>query len=108
SRRGARAVRVRRAGRSAPERNARMTTMRAPAKINLTLIVGPVRDDGLHEVVTILQRIDLYDTVRLERHGELVVEGFAEDTLVRRALESLAAGAPVQVGLEGAIHQSIP
>jgi 4-diphosphocytidyl-2-C-methyl-D-erythritol kinase len=85
-----------------------MTTMRAPAKINLALVVGPVRDDGLHEVATILQRIELYDTVRLERHGELVVEGFAEDTLVRRALESLAAAARVEPAWKATIDKRIP
>ena len=36
-----------------------MTTALAPAKINLALVVGPTRDDGLHEVATIMQRVDL-------------------------------------------------
>ena len=30
----------------------------APAKINLALVVGPMREDGKHEVLTVLQRID--------------------------------------------------
>ena len=29
----------------------------APAKINLALVVGPVRAGGMHEVATVLQRI---------------------------------------------------
>ena len=36
-----------------------MTTVSAHAKINLALVVGPLRTDGKHEVATILQRIDL-------------------------------------------------
>jgi 4-diphosphocytidyl-2-C-methyl-D-erythritol kinase len=38
----------------------------APAKINWTLEVLARRDDGYHEVRTVLQTIDLWDEVRLE------------------------------------------
>ncbi|MBO9523713.1 MAG: 4-(cytidine 5'-diphospho)-2-C-methyl-D-erythritol kinase [Nocardioidaceae bacterium] len=38
-------------------------TVRAPAKINLFLGVGPVRDDGFHPLDTIYQAISLYDDV---------------------------------------------
>jgi 4-diphosphocytidyl-2-C-methyl-D-erythritol kinase len=85
-----------------------MTSMRAPAKINLALLVGPTREDGLHEVATILQRVDLCDTVSLEPAGELVVDGFAEDTIVRRALESIAAAAGVEPRWRASIEKRIP
>ena len=42
-----------------------MLTLKAYAKINLTLEVLGRRDDGYHEVATIMQTIDLHDTVRL-------------------------------------------
>jgi 4-diphosphocytidyl-2-C-methyl-D-erythritol kinase len=38
-------------------------TVRAPAKINLHLGVGPVRDDGYHPLSTVYQAIGLYDDV---------------------------------------------
>jgi 4-diphosphocytidyl-2-C-methyl-D-erythritol kinase len=38
-------------------------TVRAPAKINLHLGVGPRRDDGYHELATVYQAIGLYDDV---------------------------------------------
>lgn len=38
-------------------------TVRAPAKINLLLGVGPVRDDGYHPLDTVYQAISLYDDV---------------------------------------------
>jgi 4-diphosphocytidyl-2-C-methyl-D-erythritol kinase len=38
-------------------------TVRAPAKINLQLAVGPLRDDGYHDLVTVFQAISLYDDV---------------------------------------------
>lgn len=40
---------------------------RAPAKINLGLDVLGVRPDGHHAIDTVLQTIDLFDTVTLER-----------------------------------------
>lgn len=40
--------------------------LRAYAKINLTLEVQYKRDDGYHEVSTILQTISLHDVIRLE------------------------------------------
>lgn len=38
-------------------------TVRAPAKINLHLGVGPARDDGYHALATVYQAIGLYDDV---------------------------------------------
>ena len=40
------------------------TTVKAPAKINLTLEVLSKRPDGYHEISTIMQAVSLYDTVR--------------------------------------------
>jgi len=62
----------------------------APGKINLALVVGPRRADGRHELVTVYQRVALSDHIAVERAPSLRVGGFAEDTLVRRALESVA------------------
>jgi len=67
-----------------------MSRASATAKINLALVVGPKRDDGYHEVATVMQRIDLADRVEVEAAREIRVDGFAGDTLVRRALELLA------------------
>ena len=64
----------------------------AAAKINLSLVVGPPRGDGKHEVVTVYQRVALSDRIGVERSPELSVAGFAGDTLVRRALERLSDG----------------
>jgi 4-diphosphocytidyl-2-C-methyl-D-erythritol kinase len=63
----------------------------ASAKINLALVVGPKRDDGYHEIATVLQRIDLADRIELDEAGENRVSGFADDTLVKRALDLVSA-----------------
>lgn len=80
----------------------------APAKINLALVVGPLRDDGKHEVLTVFQRIDLVDRIELEQAAELRVEGFAEDTLVRLALHELARHAGVESRWRVRIEKRIP
>src|SRR5512140_1803668 len=41
------------------------TAVRAYAKINLGLYLGPPRVDGYHELRTIYQTIDLYDGIRV-------------------------------------------
>jgi len=80
----------------------------APAKINLALVVGPARADGKHEVVTVYQRIGIADRLELEPAAELIVEGFAEDTLVRSALEAVAARAGVEARWHVRIEKRLP
>ena len=41
------------------------TSVRAYAKINLGLYIGPRREDGFHELRTVYQTVDAYDTVRV-------------------------------------------
>lgn len=85
-----------------------MITAPAPAKINLALAVGPLRADGLHEVATILQRLELHDTISLEQAGGLEIVGFEDDSLVRRALEAISAAAGVEPGWHARIEKRIP
>ena len=42
-------------------------TEKACAKVNLTLCVGNKRQDGYHEVTSVMQRISLWDTVTVQR-----------------------------------------
>jgi 4-diphosphocytidyl-2-C-methyl-D-erythritol kinase len=74
----------------------------APAKINLALVVGPRRADGKHEVATVYQRVDLGDriTVAPAPAPETTIAGFPEDTLVRAALDGLAAPHGWNVSIE--------
>jgi len=80
----------------------------ATAKLNLTLVVGPRRDDGRHELATVLQRIDLADRIAVEPARELSVKGFAKDTLVRGALEELAAAVGAEPRWAARIWKEIP
>jgi len=85
-----------------------MTAAPAFAKINLALVVGPCREDGQHEVVTVLQRIDLQDTITLRAADDLRVDGFAEDTIVTSALATLARWAGVKPAWHVHIEKRIP
>lgn len=60
-----------------------MITVNARAKVNLTLEVLGKRADGYHEIVSVLQTIDLADRLSFESGDELVFE--CRDPIVRRA-----------------------
>ncbi|HEX8084750.1 MAG TPA: hypothetical protein VF529_10710 [Solirubrobacteraceae bacterium] len=80
----------------------------APAKINVCLFVGPIREDGRHELVSVMESITLADTLTLEPldGGEdEVVSAGVEDTLVTRALAAFRArtgwnGGPVRITID--------
>ncbi len=80
----------------------------AAAKVNLALVVGPRRDDGLHELASVVQRVDLCDRLELGSSPRLEVAGFAEDTLVTAALEKLAAAAGVKPAWKAVLRKRIP
>ena len=80
----------------------------APAKINLALVVGPLRDDARHELATVYQRVGLADRIDLVPAPELRVEGFAGDTLVRDALERLAVRAGTTASWRVRIEKRVP
>lgn len=47
---------------------------RAPAKLNLSLLIAGKRPDGYHELETIMAKIDWYDEVLIERAGRAGIE----------------------------------
>jgi 4-diphosphocytidyl-2-C-methyl-D-erythritol kinase len=96
----------------------------APAKINLCLFVGPPRDDGRHELVTLFEAVALFDEVELKldlegppaRSGDRVVcpevrgENLAAGALAGlrehgwkapRALVSIRKRIPIAGGMAG-------
>jgi len=91
--------------------------VRAYAKINLALVVGPTRDDGKHEVVTVLQRIDLYDDIEVARSDRKEIDVSMStdgdhppiaDNIVARALGALARAAGVDPRWKATIEKRIP
>ena len=47
---------------------AAMAEVMAPAKLNLALLVGPLRPDGFHEIASLIVPVTLADRVVVERH----------------------------------------
>ena len=70
--------------------------MIAPAKINLALVVGPLRPDGKHELTTVYQALEFGDEVEVERADATTVEGF-DDSIVRTALALLGGAWRVRI-----------
>lgn len=56
-------------------------TVRAAAKVNLQLGVGPIRPDGFHPLATVYQAIGLYDDVTVESAEDWSLTVNAHDTL---------------------------
>ncbi len=85
-----------------------MLTLKAHAKINLTLEVLGRRDDGYHEVATIMQTVDLHDTVRLTPDDDITLtcddpELESADNLAFKAARLLRS----ESGYAGGVHISI-
>ena len=80
----------------------------APAKLNLALVVGPLRPDGKHEVVTVMDRLALADTVAVRSATSTGVSGFDEDTLVTAALDGLSRLVGGGQHFEARIEKRIP
>lgn len=92
-------------------------TVRASAKVNLCLAVGPVGADGYHPLQTVFQAVGLYDEVDVERADGLTVsvsgEG-ADDVpadrtnLAARAVEALAAATGSDPAVAVTVRKGIP
>lgn len=95
-----------------------MITVRAPAKINLQLAVGPLRSDGFHELVSVFHAIDLVDEVTVSESSAgiaLSIEGEGasdlpvDDTnLAVRAAKLLADHHGIEPNAQIAIAKAIP
>ncbi len=90
-------------------------TVLAPAKINLFLELIHKRDDGYHELVTVMQAIDLCDTLTVERAASAIhlqVEGekapAGADNLAHRAAALFWERSGVEGGVRIKLAKRIP
>jgi 4-diphosphocytidyl-2-C-methyl-D-erythritol kinase len=78
-------------------------TMLAPAKLNLCLYVGPRREDGLHEIRSLFEPLELADELRVIEADEdqVICEGVEGPDLTATALAALRehgwSGPPVRI-----------
>ncbi len=80
----------------------------APGKVNLSLFVGAMREDGRHRLVTVFESVSLADTLELEvlddGPDEVICPGVEGENLASRALAGLRArgwsGPPVRITID--------
>ena len=89
-----------------------MIELLAPAKLNLGLEILGRRDDGFHEIRSVMAPVSLVDTVRLARPGDgrLTVAGHpvsATDNLVRDAMSLASSGWGIEP-VDASLTKQIP
>jgi 4-diphosphocytidyl-2-C-methyl-D-erythritol kinase len=84
--------------------------VRAPAKLNLCLYLGPRRDDGLHELCSLTQSLSLADRIEAAdaEADEVVCEGVDGPNLAASALERLRGRGWSRPPLRIEIEKRIP
>jgi 4-diphosphocytidyl-2-C-methyl-D-erythritol kinase len=90
-----------------------MLTVKAPAKINLTLEVLSKRNDGFHEISSVIQTIDLYDRLIFQASQDIAFrsdmpEWNAEKSLVSRAVTLVRETTGYSGGVAIEVEKSIP
>jgi 4-diphosphocytidyl-2-C-methyl-D-erythritol kinase len=94
-----------------------VVTVRAPAKINLELVVGAPRADGFHDLATVFHAVSLTDEVSAELSDDITVsvEGIQADqvpcdetNLAVRAARLLAQHTGTEAGARLHIRKGIP
>src|SRR3569833_459379 len=92
-----------------------VTTDRVPAKVNRELSVGPVRDDGYHDLVNVFHAVSLFDEVTATPAEQLhvsvdgpVTVPTGPDNLAARAALLLARHAGVRPAVALHIRKDIP
>ena len=88
-------------------------TIETPAKVNLTLEVLGKREDGYHEIASVMQTISLFDTLTFRPSDEIKVLAEIEDletrdNLIHRAAILLRETSGVSAGAEIRLDKQIP
>ena len=85
---------------------------RAPGKVNLSLFVGSRREDGRHEIITLIESVSLADEIelvtRVALDDEVVCPGVEEPNIVSRALAGLRARGWDAPRVQVTIRKNIP
>ena len=85
----------------------RAVTVTAPAKINLSLGVGPARPDGFHALATVYQAVGLYDRVTVQDADEVSVTVTADARLAVDDVPTDASNIAVRAALLLAGHHGL-
>lgn len=90
----------------------RSLSVRAPAKINWFLHILQKREDGYHDIVSLMQCVSLYDELILEHADSIIVEGDMDipvsDNLVFKAAALLKESVSYPQGARIILKKKIP
>ncbi len=84
---------------------------KAYAKINLGLKVGIKRDDGYHNIETLMACVDLWDDISLEDSEDIVIEGMNipfKDNLIYKVIVLLKDKYNIDKNVKIVINKKIP
>ncbi|MHC4737705.1 MAG: 4-(cytidine 5'-diphospho)-2-C-methyl-D-erythritol kinase [Planctomycetota bacterium] len=91
--------------------------VQAPAKINLSLLIAGKRDDGFHEIETLMAKVDFYDEILIQPGGkagiELICQGpywapAGNENLVYKACQMLLDSYALQSDIKITLTKNIP
>lgn len=85
--------------------------IKANAKVNLSLSVLGKREDGYHELDTVMQSISLYDTVYIEKSDKIAVECGefgGEDNIAFKTAAAFFKASGINAGADIKIEKRIP
>ncbi|RSN08450.1 4-(cytidine 5'-diphospho)-2-C-methyl-D-erythritol kinase [Nonomuraea sp. WAC 01424] len=92
-------------------------TVRVPAKVNVQLSVGPLREDGYHDLVNVFHAVSIFDEVVAKEAESITVTvngrwsdqvPLDDDNLAIRAARALAKHAGRSYGADLIIQKAIP
>ena len=89
-------------------------TLWAPAKLNLSLLVGECRADGYHEIRSVMQKIALYDTLSFQRSDSVTFSADLkylptdERNLCVRAAKLYFEATGIRGGVDIRVRKAIP
>jgi 4-diphosphocytidyl-2-C-methyl-D-erythritol kinase len=91
--------------------------VRAPAKINLSLLITSKRPDGFHEIETVMAKVNFYDEILIEKTNKAGIEFICKgqrwapqgrDNLVYKAADMLLEGCGQVANIKITLTKNIP
>lgn len=89
-----------------------MIALKSPAKINWSLYVLSRRDDGYHNIISLMQCIDLHDSLifeksdKIELFSNMIIP--AEENIILKAVKVLQEYACIKKGVKITLEKKIP
>jgi 4-diphosphocytidyl-2-C-methyl-D-erythritol kinase len=81
---------------------------KAYAKINLSLEILDKREDGFHNLNSVMQQIDLYDELSFEENEDIIVQSQFKDDIILKTILKLEELFKLENGVKVLVQKNIP